>query len=292
VAGWKYEGAFANGQPDGHGIKSKGPESYAGVFKEGQIVAIGIHRKAGGAVYEGPFRDWEEDGAGKLSLPNGDRYEGEFHGGVIAGTGTFYWADGDSWMGPWANNGREGKGVYTFKNGNRYVGTWRNDRTEGRGVYVYRDGTQQQAEFEGGKRVLVGEKEVDVSNAIKAGSAVEISAGQNYLLDWDIKIGVHTDWTVWADGPFELNVKGVRSLVGPIPNPFDSGWQSAARNFKGISGVYGLEGSDGGISWYLVARTTQPSIRLRAKSGLVGPGEITIHITMKTHRRGIEPRRS
>jgi hypothetical protein len=273
--GTKYEGSFVNGLPEGFGVKANGATSYVGTFKSG-LISTGTYHGDDGLIYEGPFDEWKPSGNGKATFSSGDRYEGEFHDGMMAGRGTYSWADGDSWNGPWVNQLRDGAGVYYFRSGDKYVGTWKGGKPEGRGTYIFTDGRQQQAEFAGGQRTSVGEKEVDLSSA-PVRVAQEVRAGSNYLLYQDAKIGLDTEWTVWADGPFELNVKGIR-LIGPIPNPFDSGWQPAKQNFKGVGRAYGLEGRDGGVSLYLVVRTTQPVIHVWRKPAFVGPGQIRIDL--------------
>jgi hypothetical protein len=69
-----------------------------------------IHGKktlAGGAVYEGEWKDGKADGQGKLTFPNGEVHEGEYKDGMANGQGTMTHADGRRESGTW----RDGKFV-------------------------------------------------------------------------------------------------------------------------------------------------------------------------------------
>ena len=52
-------------------------------------------------MYEGEFKDGNQNGQGTLTWTNGDMYEGEFKDGKYDGQGTYTWPDGRKYVGEW-----------------------------------------------------------------------------------------------------------------------------------------------------------------------------------------------
>lgn len=105
-------------------------------------------------------------------------------------------------------------------------------------------------------------------------------ANQVYKVIYAYEFGVHVNWAVWANGPFEFNVQGVRAVKAcpiplPLPNVFDSGWTAAEHNFQGNPGACGADSNDYGISVVVKVRVIRP-VMVKASQDFYGHGEIHI----------------
>ena len=137
--GWKYEGAFKNGRPHGHGITVQhNGDKYVGNYKYGKKNGKGTYY----LLSEGQYKH--------------DIYEGNFKDGVKHGMGTYLYLGegknkGDKFVGEFKNDKRHGNGTYFHKNGDKYVGNYKNGKIDGYGVYNY-NGHEYKGEFKDGKR--------------------------------------------------------------------------------------------------------------------------------------------
>jgi hypothetical protein len=114
--------------------------------------------------------------------------------------------------------------------------------------------------------------EIDVSGQA-ANGPVTIGPGNDYLVGWSVSTSLDYKWVVWGDKPFEVEVKGLRSLFGPIPNPFNSGWQAAENPIQG-SNYWGKGNTEAIITHYVVVRTGNPGTKIRFSSSFTGGGII------------------
>jgi hypothetical protein len=270
-----YDGNFVNGVRDGD-CTSRFPsgDTFAGQCHANKWVT-GLYTWKDGRTYQGPFVDGVPTGHGKVTWPSHEYWEGEVHQ-VRNGDGVFHWRDGDRLEGHWVNDLAEGPCTYFFHTGNKFIGTCTAGHVAGRGVYVGKDGSQTQAEYQHGHAVSQGSQEIDLTSQAKGRMTIE--PGNDYLVYEDIKLGVQAHWAIWGDKPFDIVVKGVKTLTGvPIPDPFDE-THSADPNYGGVAGAFGYEGQNYGISLYLVVRTMNPHTNIRLKANFSGPPEIKIPI--------------
>jgi hypothetical protein len=125
-----YQGEKANGQPEGHGIRTNSV----------------------GDRYEGAFHNGVGNGHGVLDAVNGTRFEGQFVDGVGTGVLTVDLPSGTRYVGVMKSGRRDGDGSMDLPTGERYVGRFREDLFEGRGVLEYADGGRYEGEWRQGKR--------------------------------------------------------------------------------------------------------------------------------------------
>ena len=83
-----------------------------------------------GHVFEGEFKNWIKDGAGKMTYRNGDLYLGTWKG--EDGKGSITHKDGSSYEGEFRGEKKHGLGTYTLPSGNKYTGMYKvtNQRVE------------------------------------------------------------------------------------------------------------------------------------------------------------------
>ena len=78
-------------------------------------------------VYDGEWKDGDENGHGTMTYANGDRYDGEWKDGYENGHGMLTFANGNSYDGDWVNGEMNGNGIYTYANGEKYKVTCKED---------------------------------------------------------------------------------------------------------------------------------------------------------------------
>lgn len=112
----RYEGAFFNGRPNGHGRMTD------------------RHRRD---IIEGDFLDGELNGMGTYTNDKkGDRYVGEFRSGLWNGKGVYYYPDGTEHNGYFFNNCPSGPATIKYKNGDTYSGNCLRIQKDNKWSYV------------------------------------------------------------------------------------------------------------------------------------------------------------
>ena len=115
--------------------------------------ASNVTRKAfNGGYYEGPLKDGQYHGFGRMVWDSGDVYEGVFENGSRTGQGKYTWPSGSWYEGGFENGKMSGLGIYHYSNGDVYNGMWKNDDREGFGVYYYKNGNVEYGEYRAGKQ--------------------------------------------------------------------------------------------------------------------------------------------
>ena len=115
--------------------------------------ASNVTRKAfNGGYYEGPLKDGQYHGFGRMVWDSGDVYEGVFENGSRTGQGKYTWPSGSWYEGGFENGKMSGLGIYHYSNGDVYNGMWKNDDREGFGVYYYKNGDVEYGEYRAGKQ--------------------------------------------------------------------------------------------------------------------------------------------
>lgn len=77
-----------------------------------------------GSLYEGDFKDGQQDGNGRMIHTNKDIYEGKWKSGMAEGKGVITLFDGQKYTGKWKNDLKEGKGVENWPDGSVYEGQY------------------------------------------------------------------------------------------------------------------------------------------------------------------------
>lgn len=134
--GYKYEGEWANSQPNGYG-KASWPDGtyYEGFFVNWKFSGNGvIYNSYSDCKYVGNFSDGELDGQGKMIYDSGTILDGVFsNGNIIKVTRTL--TDGNQTeMGFLDNSGGTGFATFTDHNGITYTGYWKNGVIVGKPV--------------------------------------------------------------------------------------------------------------------------------------------------------------
>ena len=95
--GYRFEGEFRDGVPDGLGtwIYADG-SNHDGEFRHGRLHGHGTFTGANGEHYEGDYRHGKPHGRGIWTEADGSRWEGEFRNGEPYGLGTWTSPDGDT----------------------------------------------------------------------------------------------------------------------------------------------------------------------------------------------------
>lgn len=109
----RYEGQWADDEPDGVGALECSAFTLVGQFVRGQAHGRGAKEMASGEAYEGEFRDGFYHGSGRLRYQDGGTFDGEFARGVRHGQGRRVFANGDTYVGQWCNDHMHGRGVLT-----------------------------------------------------------------------------------------------------------------------------------------------------------------------------------
>jgi hypothetical protein len=116
-----YEGDWANGKRNGHGILSR--------------VLCSQERQR---IYTGLWKNDKPTGFGLLVYENGGVYEGEFKEGLRHGVGSMYYPTGAIYLGRWSEDKRDGIGRMVLGvSGNFYEGEYRQDLKNGRGRFFH-----------------------------------------------------------------------------------------------------------------------------------------------------------
>ncbi|MBR2296727.1 MAG: hypothetical protein IKA43_04890 [Clostridia bacterium] len=106
-----YEGEFVDGLFEGFGALTLcDGRRIEGAFYKGDI-ENGVCHLTDGSVYEGGFKAFCPNGAGRLTDADGSIYEGEFKDGMAHGHGIKYYASGCVYKGEWKRNEWHGRGV-------------------------------------------------------------------------------------------------------------------------------------------------------------------------------------
>lgn len=136
--GSKYEGQFANSQPNGYGAffypNYPNGDKYVGNFLNGVKHGTGTLFKPNGATQTGQWREGEYAGekiAAQLGCIKGD---------CQRGTGTYIFKNGAKYTGDMLNERPHGKGKAEYANGERYEGEWSGGYFNGYGTLYLVDG--------------------------------------------------------------------------------------------------------------------------------------------------------
>lgn len=110
-----------------------------------QIIFIGI--------YEGQWKDNQQNGLGIFNYTNGDVYKGHFKDGVSHGhgilrKGNFNTTTASVYIGEWISGSKNGYGVMDdIMAGEKYIGDWCDNKKHGSGVIVTSDGVYYEGNF-------------------------------------------------------------------------------------------------------------------------------------------------
>jgi hypothetical protein len=138
---------------------------------------FGVVTYAGGARYQGEWRDGKRNGQGEYTFIGGNKYVGEYKDGKRSGRGTFTFTNGNKYVGEFKDGVQEGIGSLTFAYGDTYVGQFKNDKRNGQGITYNSDGTIYQSGFwDNGK--LINPFAID-KNRFPFNSSLQI-ASQNF----------------------------------------------------------------------------------------------------------------
>ena len=154
-----YEGQWARGRKDGHGVlhmtngmtyegqwKTDWREGYGRVFlSDGTIEYEGMwqggHRHGYGREfvgeafeYAGQWKEGWREGYGKEWFADGAVYEGDMKLGMRDGVGMLRYANGAVYHGHWTRDKRNGDGKLELTNGDVYDGQWKMGTREGIGT--------------------------------------------------------------------------------------------------------------------------------------------------------------
>lgn len=172
--GFKYEGSWANGRPNGSGkVIIKGEESDEIIESnfsdgkaigpvlsikhvngheiryEGQMENLVYHGEgkitySDGSTYSGRWIKGKKNGYGKFIYADGSIYTGEFKDSMKNGHGTFQFSENEKYEGNFINDSFDGQGTYYYPDGSKYIGSWKNDKEEGEGILYDSDGNVSQ----------------------------------------------------------------------------------------------------------------------------------------------------
>lgn len=136
--GSKYEGQFANSQPNGYGAffypNFPNADKYVGNFLNGAKHGIGTLFKPTGATQTGQWREGEY--AGERIAAQAGCIKGDCQNG----TGTYIFKNGAKYTGDMLNERPHGKGKAEYSNGERYDGEWSGGYFNGYGTLYLVDG--------------------------------------------------------------------------------------------------------------------------------------------------------
>ena len=140
---------------------------YEGPLKDGQYHGFGRMVWDSGDVYEGVFENGSRTGQGKYTWPSGSWYEGGFENGKMSGLGIYHYSNGDVYNGMWKNDDREGFGVYYYKNGNVEYGEYRAGKQAGTSIVHHADGSFSVYDFNGEGKVVATRNYKDLNIPLK-----------------------------------------------------------------------------------------------------------------------------
>jgi hypothetical protein len=124
--------------PDAKGLRYKSGAVYEGALADGKPQGKGKWSRPSGSYYEGDFMQGLPSGRGKLVSERGVAYEGEFLAGMPHGTGHITYPDMGKWLsyeGGVKDGLPDGAGVLVTKDG-RLETTFLHGQAEGNGIFV------------------------------------------------------------------------------------------------------------------------------------------------------------
>ena len=162
TSGGKYTGDLSGSKPHGQGVMTysnndwQGRKEYDGAWQNGQIEGHGRLEYRNGNVYEGEFVDDKIQGKGVMTYQNGDIYKGAFEKEKAQGKGVMTYQNGDIYKGEFKNGNPQGKGVMTFSSDDcdgrkESKGVWGDGLLEGHCRIEYRNGSVYEGEFQNDK---------------------------------------------------------------------------------------------------------------------------------------------
>jgi len=143
------EGTFNNFGKLIQGIKTIKNKKFEGNFNNNGEFTNGKYFENNKLIYEGPFKDDQFDGEGKLYYENEKlEYEGFFENGKFHGEGTLYYEDGIlEYEGLFENGKFHGEGKHYYEDGKlEYEGFFKDGKFNGEGKLYHEDG---KIEYEG-----------------------------------------------------------------------------------------------------------------------------------------------
>lgn len=212
--GYKYVGAWANGEMHGDGklTEDRRGTEYVGKFAHNKMNGRGTMRYRDGRVYVGDFEDGYMHGAGAMTYPEGRSdglkvYDGPWVHGVPESRGArgqacemrhlkcakAVFADGRKYEGAWTD-GMNGEGGVIYPDGNRYGGHFKGGKRDGQGTMTFLDPVEGHGKW--GKKVKVVQIEGLWSDDQMRGTAVRYGrsigfnvhatyvTGENALGEW------------------------------------------------------------------------------------------------------------
>lgn len=104
-------------------------------------------------VYEGQWKENQQNGFGILKYSNGDIYKGYFKDGVPHGHGSFKQGNfttsaASIYIGDWILGSKSGYGImHDIISGEKYLGNWSDNKKHGQGLIVTSDGIYYEGVF-------------------------------------------------------------------------------------------------------------------------------------------------
>lgn len=174
-----YEGEWAHGLANGHGVfvvLPKGPAPDAadventaignnggalGSSPQGvtphtrnrsridavEVAAVVAPNADGGSKYDGQWKMDLKDGEGTETFDGGVMYKGAFRHGRRHGEGLYLQADGGAFHGQFVNDVIQGEGAFEFANNEQYFGQWFDNYMHGFGTYQWPDGSRYEGNY-------------------------------------------------------------------------------------------------------------------------------------------------
>lgn len=180
---------------------------YEGQWKNGQQEGKGKTTLASGAIYQGDFKAGKMHGKGRFTLETGDYLEGDFNDDRFEGQGVFIFKNGIKMGGTYVNNSIK-NGYQINKDSTRYDGDFIANLKDGKGVMQYKDGMVYTGDWVKDKRQGKGE--------IKDKNGAIIYSG-----DWAADTMMHPEmssiakknlYNAWAE-IFKRRFSGLQELV-------------------------------------------------------------------------------
>lgn len=117
-------------------------------------------------VYEGQWKENQQNGFGIFTYSNTDVYKGHFkdgqpHGHGFLRKGNFMANTASFYIGDWFNGAKNGYGVMDdIVNGEKYIGSWLDNKKHGNGLIITSDGIYYEGIFHQDTLTVGNEKKI------------------------------------------------------------------------------------------------------------------------------------
>jgi hypothetical protein len=205
--GSKYTGNWANGLPEGFGVKTRPGDEYSGYWKNGFPNGKGKWTSKAGESYDGEWLGGKRNGQGISISANGFKYVGEFKDDKRNEQGVAIFVDGAKYIGEFRDDKQNGRGTLTLANGNKFVGDFIDDRLNGYGLYTFGNGDRYMGEF--------------VKNQFNGQGVFTFADGRRHLHEWKdhkangLGIRYKTDGSIESSGIYANNQLVTTQVVDP-----------------------------------------------------------------------------